>query len=104
VLILITKFFREEAGIQDPVMFWPCKSNEKKIRGRHQNLNNWGKFCCITQSKVIFSAGYWKTSIKEDRIAKKLKMRTCGKIAKFEIVLYWFFVTRWVDLSKVCIC
>jgi hypothetical protein len=47
------------------------------FRGRHKNLKNGENFRGITQNKVIFSVQYWKTSIKQERIAKKLKMKAC---------------------------
>jgi hypothetical protein len=59
-----------------------------RFMGRHKNLKNGKNFCGIIQSKVIFAAGDWKTSIKGERIAKKLKMRACGKIGKLEMVFY----------------
>jgi len=44
-----------------------------------------------SRARFFFSGGY-------------LKMRTCGKVGKLEIVFNWFILTGWVDLSKVCIC
>jgi hypothetical protein len=73
-----------------------------RFRRRHKNLKNRENF--RFQNKVIFSAGYWKTLIKGEKIAKKLKMIACAKIGKLEMVFYYFFVTRLFDLSNVCIC
>jgi len=84
--------FGEEAGIQEPVMVWSYKSNGKKqSSGEGIRILTMGKsFVVSSRARLFFSGEYWKTSIKEDRIAKKLKMRTCGKIGKLEIVIIGF--------------